>query len=40
MRYFLGRKKGTARPIKTVLGTSQVLWLLSFWLWRFKAWKA
>ncbi|MEZ6841038.1 hypothetical protein ABVN80_09850 [Acinetobacter baumannii] len=25
-----GRKKGTAKPIKTVLGTSQVLLLLSF----------
>ncbi|KCX22678.1 hypothetical protein J501_4475 [Acinetobacter baumannii 96512] len=30
MRYFFGRKKGTAKPIKTVLGTSQVLLLLSF----------
>ena len=29
MRYFLG-EKGTAKPIKTVLGTSQVLLLLSF----------
>ncbi|MGG6540856.1 UNVERIFIED_CONTAM: hypothetical protein KWG02_03040 [Acinetobacter baumannii] len=28
MRYFFGRKKGTAKPIKTVLGTSQVLLLL------------
>ncbi|ETR24694.1 hypothetical protein P679_0727 [Acinetobacter baumannii UH7907] len=28
MRYFFGRKKGTAKPIKTVRGTSQVLLLL------------
>jgi hypothetical protein len=25
-----GRKKGTAKPIKTVLGTSQVLLLIKF----------
>jgi len=30
VRYFFGRKKGTAKPIKTVLGTSQILLLLSF----------
>jgi hypothetical protein len=30
VRYFFGRKKGIAKPIKTVLGTSQVLLLLSF----------
>ncbi len=35
MRYkktlpFFGRKKGIAKPIKTVLGTSQVLLLIKF----------